>query len=75
VNSWDEVDLDDASTELVSEEDPGYHVHEVGDNPNWWNYTCNMHLGSEFPVKPPWVPWWVVMDCCLMCLAVPDQGF
>lgn len=48
--------------------------HTHGACPQCWNVDCNdTHFGPDFPVKPPWVPLWVVRWTLLVYL-VPDHS-
>ncbi len=60
LDSWDAVDLETSAADPVLETDPDFHDHDITDDPYLWNHSCDRHLGSTVPVKPPRVPWWVV---------------
>ena len=42
--------------------------------PQCWNVDCrDTHFGPDYPVKPPWVPLWVI-EWTLLVHVVPDHS-
>ena len=49
-------------------------IGELGECIGCWRVSCDdTHSGPDTPVKPPWVPWWV-MDWTLLVHVVPDYA-
>ena len=72
--TWDEVEKVRILRDAPPPPEIPDHTHEASECPTCWRDSCDdTHFGPGYPVKPPWVPWWVVHWTLLVPL-VPDYA-